>query len=356
MSQVLRRHLIRQLGLTVNQSVFLDSSMASPRADVARLALYSGAVESEFALPLDGSPAKTVFRPRYLYALQDAIVDPLTSLVYDADGRFIAESSSWWPLRQFYVTPQPKISRPRDELLGEYILLPNNTYYHWLIEDLPVFVRAYAASAADSTLLVAKAARPYVAELAEFVDRERIALSRPARVERLLMVGKTAGMGSLAFGLTPHPADSQTLRTFFSRFLDEPSSGRRLYLSRSGQRRSRPNDEELEDWLMAHGFEVFDGHGLSVFEQMRLFRSATIIVGMHGAAFSNIVWCRERTKLIEIFNPTYVPSCYAALASMNKLEYESHILQTAPNEGARWDDVFAMVLKMIEASDGQVDR
>ncbi len=305
---------IRALGLLNESRFYLDSGMAIPRADVDRLAVYAPSVESDFILPVDGSPARNTFRPRYVYALSDAIIDPHTGLIYDATGEYIAESSSWWPLLQLYNQPQSQVGSPRATLPGAYVFLPDNRYYHWLIEDLPAFLGACSASSA--TILVPKDARGYVGQAADLVDRERVAIDRRTRVERLIMVGRTAGAGNPAFAMAPHPADIATLRAFFRHYLDPSRTGKRLYLTRVGQRRSPPNELELQDWAVAHGFEIFDGTDLELIEQIRLFSAADIVIGLHGAALSNIVWCKRGTKVLEIFDPDWIPSCYSAIASL----------------------------------------
>jgi|LauGreSBDMM110SN_4_FD.fasta_scaffold883489_1 capsular polysaccharide biosynthesis protein len=45
---------------------------------------------------------------------------------------------------------------------------------------------------------------------------------------------------------------------------------------------------------------------LSVIEQTRLFESAEIKVGAHGAALNNLVSCQPETRDIELFSPKYV--------------------------------------------------
>src|SRR5713101_940989 len=100
--QAAKRRIIYQLGFVSDQKFYLDSGMVRPRADVERIMRYCDAVDIEFLLPVDGSKARNSYRPRFVYGLSDPTVDPISNLVYDSNGQFIAESSSWLPLRQFY--------------------------------------------------------------------------------------------------------------------------------------------------------------------------------------------------------------------------------------------------------------
>ena len=318
--QAAKRKIIDKLGFVSDQKFYLDSGIVRPRTDVERIMLYSDAVDIEFVLPVDGSKTRNSYRPRYVYALSNATIDPLPGLVYDAKGQFVAESSSWLALRQFYSWPQPNIGVPRLKMAGEFTFLPNNGYYHWLIEDLPVFLKSLAV-APEAKMLLPRGAVSYVREVAELLDNEVFVIESPVRVERLVMTGKTGGMGSPIAGLTPHPADVAMLREFFTKYLTPKSGNRKLYLSRIGQKRSPANEADLQAEVEKYGFEPFDGTGMSLRAQIELFSSATKLIGMHGAGLSNVVWAQEGVDVHEIFSSGYMPSCYSGLTAIRGGSY-----------------------------------
>src|SRR5215469_8048975 len=130
--QAAKRRIAYKLGFISDQKFYLDSGIIRPRTDVERIMLYSDAVDIEFVLPVDGSKAHNSYRPRFVYGLSNATIDPLSGLVYDVMGQFVAESSSWLALRQLYSWPQPNIGVPHSKMDGEFIFLANNGYYHWL--------------------------------------------------------------------------------------------------------------------------------------------------------------------------------------------------------------------------------
>jgi capsular polysaccharide biosynthesis protein len=320
--QAAKRRTLVRLGMVSDQKFYLDSAIVQPRKDVERIMLHSDAVEIEFVLPVDGSRARNSYRPRFVYGLSDATIDPIPSLVYDSKGQYIAESSSWLQLRQFWDWPKPKIRVPRAGLTGEFIFLPSNNYYHWLIEDLPVFLRSLAA-APKARVIVPRSAAGYVREVAGLIDNEKVFIGSPTRVERLVMTAKTGGMGSPVAGLTPHPADVAILREFFGKYFESGSCYRKLCLSRVGQARSPRNERDLQSRLEKLGFTTFDGMGMSVCSQIALFSRARWLIGLHGAAFSNIVWASEGVEVCEIFSSGYLPSCYSALTAMRAGRYTS---------------------------------
>lgn len=328
--QAAKRKIICKLGFISDQKFYLDSGIVRPRTDVERIMLYSDAVDSEFVLPVDGSKARNFYRPRFVYGVSDATIDPIPNLVYDAKGQFIAESSSWLALRQFYSWPQPKVRVPGSKLPGEFIFLPSNGYYHWLIEDLPVFLKSLAV-APRARVLVPRTTPSYVCEVTALIDNDIVYIDSPVRVERLVMTGKTGGMGSPVAGLTPHPADVAVLRDFFAKHLEPGSRGRKLYLSRVGQKRSPANEAALQAEIEKQGFELFNGTGMSLLAQIALFSSARQLIGMHGAALSNVVWAPEGVDVCEIFSSGYMPSCYSALTAIRCGRYTPLFYTPGPN-------------------------
>ncbi|MGC1294076.1 MAG: glycosyltransferase family 61 protein [Alloacidobacterium sp.] len=313
--QAAKRKIITQLGFVSDQKFYLDSGMVTQRADVERITLYCNAVDIEFLLPVDGSKTRNSYRPRFVYGLADATIDPISNLVYDSSGQFIAESSSWLALRQFYDWPQPKMRVKGSRLPGEFIFLPNNGYYHWLIEDLPVFLKSLAV-APKARVILSRTAAPYVREVTELIDNDIVFMDSPLRVERLVMTAKTGGMGNPLAGLTPHPADVATLRDFFIKHRAPSPGERKLYLSRVGQKRSPVNESALQLDMEEQGFVLFDGTGMSLRSQVALFSSASHLVGIHGAGLANIVWAPEGVDVCEIFSSDYMPSCYSALTAI----------------------------------------
>jgi len=106
----------------------------------------------------------------------------------------------------------------------------------------------------------------------------------------------------------------------FYRTLFPPCSGsrrRKLYVPRRGVRQIT-NAAELETRLAALGFEEFDPtQGLG---SIATLQEATHIVGVHGAALANLVFCRTGTRVLELMptdiayheNSTFYTSLCAA--------------------------------------------
>ncbi len=76
---------------------------------------------------------------------------------------------------------------------------------------------------------------------------------------------------------------------------------RRLFVSRKNSSKRRCiNEDILYDSLKKLGFEFIALEQLSVFNQLKLFSEASIIVSTHGAGLSNLLACKPGTKILEM--------------------------------------------------------
>jgi hypothetical protein len=71
--------------------------------------------------------------------------------------------------------------------------------------------------------------------------------------------------------------------------------------------------ENTLNYLKDNGYTEYFLEHMSLQEQIDLFNSASHIVAIHGGALTNILFCREGAKVIEI-NSGYNPFCYLKLA------------------------------------------
>jgi capsular polysaccharide biosynthesis protein len=81
------------------------------------------------------------------------------------------------------------------------------------------------------------------------------------------------------------------------------------------------NEDELWPWLKSRGFVKVSCEDLTWGEQIAVFRHAKVIVSAHGAALANLVFCARGTKVVELFNRSYVNGYYWRLASIKSLDY-----------------------------------
>jgi capsular polysaccharide biosynthesis protein len=100
-------------------------------------------------------------------------------------------------------------------------------------------------------------------------------------------------------------------------------SPRRLYIDRSySQLRPLVNEADLKNALAPLGFIAVRPEMLSVADQVRLFRGADVIVAPHGAALTNLGFCRPGTQIIELLMDAYCNWCFRNLAGLMQLRYD----------------------------------
>ncbi len=321
-----RRKIISILGMKNRENYFLDSAFVSPRSDVKRLDIYANSTALTVPHMLNKNDEIIYsFQRRYIYEIKNAIIDPLTGLIYDQNGKLIAESTSWEINRLLSEIPRPFINIPSNKLKGKFIFLPTTpTYYHWLIQDLPVFLAAYEYIPDAKIILGAHNFKPACSIMERlFKNNTTIKRYSPMQVESLIMVAKDAGMGS---PIPPHtsvnPYDVKTLKRFFSEFYFNESidNNTKLYLSRKGWSRSNAGEEMLETELKKLGFTIYNGN-LDFFKQMKLFSKASIIMGASGAAMSNLIWVNKNSKVIQMRNEGEYFNFYSNLGKICNLNY-----------------------------------
>ena len=95
-----------------------------------------------------------------------------------------------------------------------------------------------------------------------------------------------------------------------------------IYISREkASYRRIVNDEEVMSFLGKFGFRSVKLETMSVAEQAACLVAAKVVVAPHGAGLTNLVFCSPGTKIIEIFSPIYVPSCYWMISNLCGLEH-----------------------------------
>ena len=82
------------------------------------------------------------------------------------------------------------------------------------------------------------------------------------------------------------------------------------------------NDDEIKKYLLKNNFISVKLHDISFREQVDLFYNAECVVGLHGGGFGNIVFCKPKTKIIELKSLT-AGHAIKNLANKNDLNYIS---------------------------------
>ena len=114
------------------------------------------------------------------------------------------------------------------------------------------------------------------------------------------------------------------LKDVYLKYAKKFDSNEKIYIDRTESKFNHcqiQNDNEIFNFLKEKGFSKYKVGELSFFEQIYLFNNAKIIIGAHGAAFTNLTFCKPNTKIIEIRPFTQLNNNYKRISWINNLNY-----------------------------------
>ena len=118
-----------------------------------------------------------------------------------------------------------------------------------------------------------------------------------------------------------HSEQSGSHSTTNSHSTIDPDKPLKVYISRSSRgSRNIANEPAMVEALQSRGFTTVEFERFSVVEQAELMSRAEVVVGVHGAGFTNLTFCKPGTRVVEIFGDYVVP-CYWALSGVAGLRY-----------------------------------
>jgi Glycosyltransferase 61 len=209
-------------------------------------------------------------------------------------------------------------------------------YFHWMIQILPRFhLLRESEIAIDRYVINALTASFQHETLAALGIDEASLIEVDTRFD---IHARQVAISSVAPAWSPTWV-CEFLRREFLR--SEPPPGNdRLYirrLARPGEPMGRGilNENEVKEVLDSFGFKEFVPEQVTVADQARAFASASFIAGAHGSAFTNLVFCRPGTKVVEFFSPVYVHPVYWMLSGRCHLDYR--YLVGRGERSATWD-------------------
>ena len=190
----------------------------------------------------------------------------------------------------------------------------NNNYFHWLFDVLPriEIYNKYNKKNELDFLLVPDYSKNFQIETLDLLNFKK---------NKILSSTSYRHISAKEIILTEHPycidkfnQDELNIPIWISQWLRKsflfnndnnmknfPS---KFYIDRGdsnyGDSRSIINEKEVKDYLKILGFEMVQLGKLSFLNQVKLFNNAEYIVGLHGAGFANIVFCKENAKVVEI--------------------------------------------------------
>ena len=257
--------------------------------------------------------------PIWLARVQDCHVFGPDIAVSTKKGTLLGDVSQSWEVRPEYHpilrTPQFRKVEQCTEPAALLAVTGGDTYFHWLFEVLPKvgILQRFLPNRVRLRYVVnslAAAFQRQTLELAGIRLADCIALDKnPSWRFRECWVPSYPGHIGV-----PSMEAIGFLRGLVRKHPKKIVVGKRIFLKRREPTRRLLEGIAIEKYLKKLGFQVLDPSTISFPEQARVFHNAEVIVSAHGAALANIVFCRKKTKIVEIFSGRYVNLCYQHLA------------------------------------------
>ncbi|WP_435770489.1 glycosyltransferase family 61 protein [Nocardioides sp. SYSU DS0651] len=278
---------------------------------------------------------------RYVLELQDGLLLGRHAAVVTAGGTLDMETSHYFGIRGWKEHPvfwNPRPAEP-ERVDGTVAVLAargtGGNYYHFVTDALPrlgLLEQCFPDLQPDAWVL--DRSSRYQRELLDMlgVAPRRVVEPGPGlalRAHRLLVPSLPNAV------MIAPPTSTSWLR---DRLPPRVVTGlpERIYLTRG----STPNTRRLvaEDAVRARlerrGFVTIDPGSLSVQEQIDHFAAARVVVAPHGAALTNLVFCREGVRVLELFAPGYTVHCYWAItANIADSRYRYLVARTPARTG-----------------------
>jgi capsular polysaccharide biosynthesis protein len=278
---------------------------------------------------------------RYVLDLADGALLGRHAAVVTAGGILDVETShyfgiSGWKEHPVFWNPWPAREQRIDGTVA--VLAARGTganYYHFVTDALPrIGLLREALPDVEPDVWVLDRGARYQRELLALlgVEPERVVEPAPGlhlRAGRLLVPSlPNAEM------LTPPQSQQWLAANLPAR--DTAGLPEKIYVTRGTTPNTRRLVSEDATWerLERRGFTRVDPGTLSVQEQIDTFAAARVVVAPHGAALTNLVFCRPGVRVLELFAPGYTVHCYWTItANIPDSRYRYLVARTPAGTG-----------------------
>lgn len=272
-------------------------------------ALFSGSMEVTFQR-LNPVSLKNV------WILEDTVFDPANLSFHSSRTHNAKLGPIQFAKRMVYCLPKTwrKISKAiwvTDEWSANY--------FHWMTDCLPRIWEGIEM-APNSPILLPQSFENlrYVTDSLNLAGLEAIffAKNENLKIAELTLTARTATFPNFFEPL------ARKTRALLS-IQPAQTPWKKVYISRKlAPKRKAHNEQEVENFLRNQEFEIVYAEKLSLVEQIQLMSETSLLVCLHGAALTNMLFLPKTAKVLELRNVgDSITQCYFNLASALDLPY-----------------------------------
>ena len=264
---------------------------------------------------------------RTTFEVKNAILNTKSGVIW-FESKIVEESTVWRISDLILWEPKPILKK---KLTGNFNNLPDNGYFHFLIEDLPRFLDTTDLNLNLTTIYGSKSS--YIQESLNILrNTKNVYFDYPVLCENLVTSEKTSG------GIFTQSDHGKLLN--FSKNIEPKMNNKNVFITRKNrlkgiESRGIQYIDEIESLFARNSFEVIAFEELSLVDQISTIKNAQVVAGFHGAGLANIVWSKNKCKVVEI-SESRITNHFKHLASICKHEYRyvkaSELVNYSKNE------------------------
>lgn len=200
-------------------------------------------------------------------------------------------------------------------------------YYHWLLESVPKLLEAQQNIPDFTLLLPASYTDSFYGDILRLLSITRLERLEPGTIYRV----PTLALPYVAENMGNYDATTlREIKTILFRaagIVVPLMPDKRVYISRrKAARRKVLNEVDVEHLLTRYDIESVCFEDFSFEEQLRLCARTQLLVGMHGAGLSNIIFLPETASVLELRkfddgNNYFFTELAAVLGHSRRLQY-----------------------------------
>jgi len=261
-------------------------------------------------------------RARVLYE-SGVVVSPDHRMLADVswEGRGAISEARRHPVMRRLSLP------PIEHVTGRVAVMSSvsaDNYYHWIFDVLPRF-GALEESGLVPDRYIVNTTTQFQRDSLNVLNIVSDRIINPSSTTHIeadeLIIPSLPGP---PYHMSPQLSACAYLRSTFLRSERAHKPHRAIYITRAdaGTRRV-VNEAEVREEMIDNGFEVVSLTNVPFLKQVELFAEARIVVGPHGAGFTNAVFCAPGTVLIEFMPERWGVDCFERLARLVGITYRS---------------------------------
>ena len=264
---------------------------------------------------------------RTTFEVKNAILNTKSGVIW-FESKIVEESTVWRISDLILWEPKPILKK---KLTGSFNNLPDNGYFHFLVEDLPRFLDTTDLNLNLTTIYGSKSS--YILESLNILkNTKNVYFNYPVLCEKLVISEKTSG------GIFTQSDHEKLLN--FSKNIEPKMNNKNVFVTRKNRLKGMESRgiqyiDEIESLFARNSFEVIAFEELSLVDQISTIKNAQVVAGFHGAGLANIVWSKNKCKVVEI-SESRITNHFKHLASICKHEYRyvkaSELVNYSKNE------------------------